>query len=104
MTEKDLERGVAAADEEDDEETEDDKRRREEEENKKRKERQEFMELIHVFIAFGIILGMAAAVVVLDNVLFPDTHVVTFEPLPQQVNLEEQYHVSRWFFEIFIQL
>ena len=82
MAATDVEKGI---EEEDEEETEDEKRKREEEESKKRKERQEFMELIHVFIAFGIILGMAAAVVVLDNVLFPETHVITFHPLPQQV-------------------
>ena len=81
MVEKDVEK----ASEDEEEETEDEKRKREEEESKKRKERQEFLELIHVFIAFGIIMGMATAVVVLDNVLFPDTHVITFHPLPQQV-------------------
>ena len=81
MADKDIEMGL----EDDEEETEDEKRKWEEEELKKKKERQEFIELIHVFIAFEIIMGMAAAVVVLDNLLFPDTHVITFHPLPQQV-------------------
>ena len=81
MADKDIEMAL----EDDEDETEDEKRKREEEELKKKKERQEFIELMHVFIAFGIIMGMAATVVVLDNVLFPDTHVITFHPLPQQV-------------------
>ena len=81
MTEEDIEKAL----EDEEEETEDERRKREEEELKKKKERQEFLELIHVFIAFGIIMGMAVTVVVLDNILFPDTHVITFVPLQQQV-------------------
>ena len=83
MADKDLEKAL----DEDEEETEDEKRKWEEEELKQKKEHDEFMELIHVFIAFRIIMGMAATVVVIDNILFPDTHVITFHPLPQQVQL-----------------
>ena len=88
LSTKDIEKGL----EDEEEETEDEKRKREEDELKKKKEHQEFVELIHVFICFGIIMGMAVIVVVLDNVLFPDTHVITFHPLKQQVTNK---HCSR---------
>ena len=61
------------------------KREAEEEEAKKNKKRQEILELIHVFIAFIIIIGMAVGIVVLDNVLFPEEKVITFVPLEQKV-------------------
>ena len=79
--EKDVEKALL----EENDETEDERRKREEDELKEKKEHEACVELIHVFIAFGIILGMAASVVVISNVFFPDTHVITFHPLPQQV-------------------
>ena len=67
------------------------KRKREEEEQKKRKERQEFLELIYVFVAFGIIISLAVLAVLLDNLLFPETHIITFQPLEQEVHSTIKY-------------
>ena len=85
-------------DSEEDEESEDDnledeeeRRRNEEEEKKKEKKRQEILELIHVFIAFIIIIGMAVGIVVIDNVLFPEDKNITFVPLDQKVGSTIRY-------------
>ena len=93
-TERDVEKGENEEEEEEEEEEEDndeEKRRQEEEDNKKKKERQEIMELVHVFIAFAIIIGMAVGIVVLDNVLFPEEEDVTFIPLDQRVHSTIRY-------------
>ena len=58
---------------------------------KKNKKRQEILELIHVFIAFIIIIGMAVGIVVLDNVLFPEERNITFVPLQQNVHSTIMY-------------
>ena len=82
----DVEKGEEPEQEEtEDEEDEEDRRMREEEEKKKEKKRQEFIENIHVFVAFGIIFGMAALTVFLNNYLWPDTKIRAFKPLQQQV-------------------
>ena len=49
------------------------------------KEREAFMEMIHVMIAFIIIMAMAAGTVALKLSLFPDETVQGFKPMPQQV-------------------
>ena len=43
------------------------------------------MEMIHVMIAFVIIMAMAAGTVALKLYLFPDEKVEGFKPLKQQV-------------------
>ena len=97
MKEKDIEKGVDDNSSEEEEvveendEDEDERRRKEEEEAKKNKKRQEILELIHVFIAFIIIIGMAVGIVVLDNVLFPDERNVTWVPLQQNVHSTIMY-------------
>ena len=98
MNEKDVEKGEdenssdeEEAHEEENDEDEDEKRRKEEEEAKKQKKRQEILELIHVFIAFIIIIGMAVGIVVLDNVLFPEEKIMTFVPLDQNVQSTIKY-------------
>ena len=92
MDDKDLEKGENDdAEDEEEEENDEEKRRQEEEDAKKKKERQEIMELVHVFIAFAIIIGMAVGIVVLDNVLFPDEEVITFIPLEQRVQSTIRY-------------
>ena len=95
MKEKDVEKGESSEEEEEEEEfnleEEEERRRNEEEEAKKNKKRQEILELIHVFIAFIIIIGMAVGIVVLDNVLFPEEKVITFVPLEQKVQSTIKY-------------
>ena len=44
------------------------------------------MEMIHVMIAFIIIMTMAAGTVALKLYLFPDETIQGFKPMPQQVN------------------
>ena len=66
MKDTDVEKGKDDSDEEEEEEIldiedEEERRRKEEEEAKKQKKRQETWELIHVFIAFIIIIGMAVS-------------------------------------------
>ena len=87
MADTDIEKGDT--DETEDlveEENDEEKRRQEEEDGKKKKERQEILELVHVFIAFAIIIGMAVGIVVLNNLLFPDEQVITFIPLDQKID------------------
>ena len=87
MADTDIEKGdTEEAEDAVEEENDEEKRRQEEEDNKKKKERQEILELVHVFIAFAIIIGMAVGIVVLDNVLFPEEEVITFIPLDQKVD------------------
>ena len=67
MKDTDVEKGKDDSDEEEEEEIldiedEEERRRKEEEEAKKQKKRQETWELIHVFIAFIIIIGMAVCI------------------------------------------
>ena len=91
----DVEKGEESEEEEESEddnlEDEDERRRIEEEEKKKEKKRQEILELIHVFIAFIIIIGMAIGIVVLDNVVFPENQNITFVPLDQKVGSTIRY-------------
>ena len=68
MKDTDVEKGKDDSDDEEEEEIldiedEEERRRKEEEEAKKQKKRQETWELIHVFIAFIIIIGMAVGIV-----------------------------------------
>lgn len=96
MKDTDVEKGKDDSDEEEEEEIldiedEEERRRKEEEEAKKQKKRQETWELIHVFIAFIIIIGMAVGIVVLDNVLFPEEKLITFVPLDQRVKSTIRY-------------
>ena len=87
MADTDVEKGdTEEAEDAIEDENDEEKRRQEEEDNKKKKERQEILELVHVFIAFAIIIGMAVGIVVLNNVLFPDEKVITFIPLEQKVD------------------
>ena len=72
-------------------EDEEERRRKEEEEQKRLKKRQEIMELIHVFIAFIIIISMSVGIVVMDNVLFPEQKNMTFIPLDQHVKSTIRY-------------
>ena len=73
MKDTDVEKGKDDSDEEEEEEIldiedEEERRRKEEEEAKKQKKRQETWELIHVFIAFIIIIGMAVGIVHLNSI------------------------------------
>ena len=87
MTNTDIEKGdTEEAEDVVEEENDEEKRRQDEEDGKKKKERQEILELVHVFIAFAIIIGMAVGIVVLNNVLFPEEEVITFIPLNQKVD------------------
>ena len=43
------------------------------------------MEMIHVMIAFIIIMAMAVGTVALKLYLFPDETIQGFKPMPQQV-------------------
>ena len=86
MADTDIEKGDTEAEDTVEEENDEEKRRQEEEDNKKKKERQEILELVHVFIAFAIIIGLAVGLVVLNNVLFPEEEVITFIPLDQKVD------------------
>ena len=89
MDDTDIEKGADDTEETEDaveEENDEEKRRQEEEDGKKKKERQEILELVHVFIAFAIIIGMAVGIVVLNNVLFPEEEVITFIPLDQKID------------------
>ena len=49
------------------------------------KEREAFMEMIHVMIAFIIIMTMAVGTVAMKLYMFPDEKVEGFQPLPQKV-------------------
>ena len=49
------------------------------------KEREAFLEMIHVMIAFIIIMAMAAGTVALKLYLFPDETIQGFKPMKQQV-------------------
>ena len=98
MDDRDVEKGEhedpedeGEDEDEEEEDNDEEKRRQEEEDSKKKKERQEIMELVHVFIAFAIIIGMAVGIVVLDNVLFPEEKVITFVPLDQRVKSTIRY-------------
>ena len=64
------------------------RKKEEEEELTKQKEHQASMELIHVFIACIIMVSMAAGTVAFKLWMWPDQHVITFHPLPQQVEEE----------------
>ena len=87
MADTDIEKGdTEEAEDAIEDENDEEKRRQEEEDNKKKKELQEILELVHVFIAFAIIIGMALGIVVLNNVLFPEEEVITFIPLDQKVD------------------
>jgi cytoskeletal protein RodZ len=58
---------------------------KEEELKKEEKEKQDALELIHVFVAFIIILGLATGTVFFKLKFFPTHHNQTFDPLPQEV-------------------
>merc|ERR1719237_1897826 len=49
------------------------------------------MEMIHVMIAFIIIMTMAVGTVAMKLYMFPDEKVVGFQPLPQKVNSVIKY-------------
>lgn len=49
------------------------------------KEKEAFMEMIHVMIAFVIIMTMAVGTVALKLYMFPEEKIEGFQPLPQKV-------------------
>ena len=64
------------------------------------------MEMIHVMIAFVIIMTMAVGTVALKLYMFPEEKVEGFQPLPQQVmvviNIGDEVPYQLFFFILFL--